>query len=82
LRLLPPAAGERVAKIAAPRCHVSGGEQTVLGNFNNAKFTYAGVTSPSFKRAGKFLSTPTVVTANSRIMKSSTPSAYYRCSNT
>ena len=29
-------------------------EQTVLGNFNNAKFTYAGMTSTFFKRDGKF----------------------------
>ena len=30
------------------------GEPSVLGNFNNAKFTYAGLTSTFFKRAGKF----------------------------
>ena len=30
------------------------GEQTVLGNFNNATFTYAGLTSTFFKRDGKF----------------------------
>jgi len=29
-------------------------EQSVLGNFNNAKFTYAGLTSTFFKRDGKF----------------------------
>ena len=29
------------------------GEQTVLGNFDNAKFTYAGLTSTFFKRDGK-----------------------------
>ncbi len=29
-------------------------EQTVLGNFNDAKFTYAGITSKFFKRDGKF----------------------------
>jgi len=29
-------------------------EQTVLGNFGNAKFDYAGVTSRFFKREGKF----------------------------
>ena len=29
-------------------------DQSVLGNFNNAKFTYAGVTSTFFKRDGKF----------------------------
>jgi len=29
-------------------------EQTVLGNFNNAKFTHAGITSTFFKRDGKF----------------------------
>ena len=29
-------------------------EQTVLGNFNNAKFSYAGLTSTFFKRDGKF----------------------------
>ena len=29
-------------------------EQTVLGNFNNARFTYAGTTSTFFKRDGKF----------------------------
>jgi Tfp pilus assembly protein PilF len=29
-------------------------EQTVLGNFNNAKFTYAGLTSTFFKRDGKW----------------------------
>ena len=29
-------------------------EQTVLGDFNNAKFPYAGVTSRFFKRDGKF----------------------------
>ena len=28
--------------------------QSVLGNFNNAKFNYAGLTSTFFKRAGKF----------------------------
>ena len=30
------------------------GEQSVLGNFNNAKFPYAGLTSTFFKREGKF----------------------------
>lgn len=30
------------------------GEKSVLGNFNNAKFPYAGLTSTFFKRAGKF----------------------------
>ena len=30
------------------------GEQTVLGNFNNAKFTYAGLTATFFKRDRKF----------------------------
>jgi predicted CXXCH cytochrome family protein len=30
-------------------------EQSVLGNFNNAKFTYAGLTSTFFKRDGKFI---------------------------
>ena len=29
-------------------------EQTVLGNFNNARFTYAGTTSTFFKRDGRF----------------------------
>jgi predicted CXXCH cytochrome family protein len=29
-------------------------EQSVLGNFNNAKFNYAGLTSTFFKRDGKF----------------------------
>ena len=29
-------------------------EQSVLGNFNSAKFTYAGLTSTFFKRDGKF----------------------------
>lgn len=29
-------------------------EQSIRGNFNNAKFTYAGVTSTFFKRDGKF----------------------------
>ena len=29
-------------------------EQTVLGNFNNAKFAYAGLTSTFFKRGGEF----------------------------
>jgi hypothetical protein len=29
-------------------------EQSVLGNFNNAKFAYAGLTSTFFKRDGKF----------------------------
>ncbi len=29
-------------------------EQTVLGNFANAKFSYAGITSTFFKRDGKF----------------------------
>jgi Tfp pilus assembly protein PilF/cytochrome c553 len=29
-------------------------EQSVLANFNNAKFTYAGLTSTFFKRDGKF----------------------------
>ena len=29
-------------------------DQTVLGNFNNAKFSYAGLTSTFFKRDGKF----------------------------
>ena len=29
-------------------------EQTVLGNFNDAKFTYAGITCTFFKRDGKF----------------------------
>ena len=29
-------------------------EKSVLGNFNNAKFNYAGLTSTFFKRAGKF----------------------------
>jgi Tfp pilus assembly protein PilF len=29
-------------------------EQSVLGNFNGAKFTYAGTTSTLFKRAGRF----------------------------
>jgi Cytochrome c554 and c-prime len=29
-------------------------EQSVLGNFNNAKFTYARITSTFFKRDGKF----------------------------
>ena len=29
-------------------------EQSVLGNFNNAKFDYAGLTSTFFKRDGKF----------------------------
>jgi hypothetical protein len=29
-------------------------EETVLGNFNNAKFTYSGVTSTFYKRDGKF----------------------------
>jgi hypothetical protein len=29
-------------------------EQSVLGNFNNAKFPYAGLTSTFFKREGKF----------------------------
>ena len=29
-------------------------EQSVLGNFNNAKFNYPGLTSTFFKRAGKF----------------------------
>ena len=29
-------------------------EQSVLGNFNNAKFAYAGLTSTFFKRGGKF----------------------------
>jgi hypothetical protein len=30
-------------------------EKSVLGNFSNAKFTYAGLTSTFFKRDGKFL---------------------------
>jgi tetratricopeptide (TPR) repeat protein len=30
-------------------------EQTVLGNFNNVKFTYGGITSTFFTRDGKFL---------------------------
>ena len=30
-------------------------ERTVLGNFSNAKFSYAGITSTFFKRDGKFL---------------------------
>ena len=29
-------------------------EHSVLGNFNNARFTYAGLTSTFFKRDGKF----------------------------
>ena len=29
-------------------------EQSVLGDFNNAKFAYAGVNSIFFKREGKF----------------------------
>jgi hypothetical protein len=29
-------------------------EQTVLGNFNNARFTYGGITSAFFTRDGKF----------------------------
>ena len=29
-------------------------EKTVLGNFNNAKFAYAGLTSTFFKRGGEF----------------------------
>jgi hypothetical protein len=30
-------------------------EEKVLGNFNNAAFTYAGTTSTFFKRDGRFL---------------------------
>jgi len=29
-------------------------ERSVLGNFNHAKFSYAGITSTFFKRDGKF----------------------------
>src|SRR6185503_3307616 len=65
----PPAA-QYVGSNACVACHVKedsawqksqhhdamaqAGEQTVLGNFNNATFTYAGLTSTFFKRDGKF----------------------------
>ena len=44
-------------------------EQSVLGNFNNAKFAYAGSIPPSLSAMESFSSTPTVVTASSPTMK-------------
>jgi len=57
-------------------------EQTVLGDFNDALFTYGGVTSIFSKRNGASSFGPMDLTASFTITTSRTCSAYVRCSST
>lgn len=68
---MPVAKAEYVGAAACTSCHATeakawqgsqharamqhASEQTVLGDFNNARFTHAGITSTFFRRDGKFM---------------------------
>jgi len=57
-------------------------DRTVLGDFQDASFAYAGVTSTFFPRDGKFMVRTDGRTGRCRILKSPTPSASTPCSST